>query len=190
MPQTMPLSEPVTRRHLHTRTVTIEGFAREDGLWDIDGRVTDVKTHGFANEDRGRIEAGEPLHDMRVRLTIDADMRIHAVEATTEASPFRICPEIAPHYRKLEGAVIGPGWRARIREVAGGREGCTHISELLVTMATAAFQTLYAERERQAAETPIPSSGKRPRWVDSCYALRDDGEVVRHRWPQYARPKG
>ena len=152
----MPLSEPVKRWHLHTRTVTIEGFAREDGLWDIEGRMTDVKTYGFPNEDRGRIEAGEPLHDMRVRLAIDADMRVHAVEASTEASPFRICPEIAPNYRKLEGAVIGPGWRARIREVADGRDGCTHISELLVAMATAAFQTLYAQRERRATETPIP----------------------------------
>ena len=186
----MPLSSPVKRRHLHTRTVTFEGFAREDGLWDIEGQVIDVKTYGFPNEDRGRIEAGEPLHDMRVRLTIDTDLCVHKVEAATQASPFRICPEIAPNYRKLEGAVIGPGWRARIREVAGGRDGCTHISELLAAMATAAFQTLYAERERRVGETPIPTSGKRPRWVDSCYALRDDGEVVRRRWPQYARPKG
>jgi hypothetical protein len=26
--------------------------------------------------------------------------------------------------------------------------------------------------------------------VDSCYALRDDGEIIRERWPQYARDKG
>lgn len=186
----MPLSAPVKRRHLHTRTITIEGFAREDGLWDIEGRVTDVKTYGFPNEDRGRIEAGEPLHDMRVRLTVDVDLRVHAVEATTDASPFRICPEVAPSYRKLEGTVIGPGWRSRIREVAGGRDGCTHISELMAAMATAAFQTLYAERERRLGETRNPPSGERPHWVDSCYALRDDGEVVRRRWPQYARSKG
>jgi hypothetical protein len=34
----------VKRRHLHTRTVTMQGFAREDGLWDIEGRMTDAKT--------------------------------------------------------------------------------------------------------------------------------------------------
>ena len=188
----MPLSEPVARRHLHTRTVVIEGFAREDGLWDLEGRMTDAKTYAFPNQDRGVIAAGEPLHDMRVRLTIDSELRVHAVEASTEASPFRICPEIAPNYRKLEGAVIGPGWRARIREAVGGREGCTHISELLMAMATPAFQTLYAERERKAADTPPGRRrpGKRPHWVDSCYALRDDGEIIRERWPQYARDKG
>ena len=186
----MPLSEPVKRRHLHTRTVVIEGFAREDGLWDIEGRMTDAKTYGFPNKDRGRVEAGEPVHDMRVRLTIDVDFRIHHVEASTDASPYRICPDIAPSYGKLKGAVIGPGWRAKIRDAMGGREGCTHISELLIAMATAAYQTLFAERARRSAETPpLPAKEGRPSWIDSCYALREEGEVVRREWPQYARPK-
>ncbi|HXV24229.1 MAG TPA: DUF2889 domain-containing protein, partial [Alphaproteobacteria bacterium] len=180
------LSEPAKRRHLHTRTIIAEGYARDDGLWDIEGRLTDTKTYGFANRDRGRIEAGDPLHDMRVRLTVDLDLRIHRIEATTEASPYRICPDIAPNYRKLEGVVIGPGWRTRIRDVAGGREGCTHISELLGAMATAAYQTLYAERARRGAP-PLAGEGKRPSWVDSCYALRAEGEVVRREWPHYAK---
>lgn len=184
----MPFSEPAKRRHLHTRTITVEGFLRDDGLFDIEGRMTDAKTYGFPNKDRGRIEAGEPVHDMRVRLTIDTDLRIHAIEAATEASPYRICGEIAPSYRKLEGATIGRGWRNKIREAVGGRDGCTHISELLATMATGAFQTVFAERARKAAEPPLPEGAKRPSWIDSCYALREEGEVVRREWPQYARP--
>jgi hypothetical protein len=183
----MPLSKPVKRRQLHIRTIVIEGFAREDGLWDIEGRMIDEKTYGFPNRDRGRIEAGEPVHDMRVRLTIDADLRIQRVEASTDASPYRICADIAPNYGKLEGAVIGPGWRAKIKEAVGGREGCTHISELLVAMATAAYQTLFSERaKRNADHPPLPSSSKRPSWINSCYALREEGEVVRREWPQWA----
>ena len=184
----MPLSEPVKRRHLHTRTIVVEGFAREDGLWDIEGRMTDAKTYGFPNRDRGRIEAGEPVHDMRVRLTIDTDLRIHRVEASTDASPYRICGDIAPSYRKLEGAVIGPGWRAKIKDAVGGREGCTHISELLVTMATAAYQTVFPERARRSKERPpLPDKDRRrPSWINSCHALREEGEVVRREWPQWA----
>ena len=125
---------------------------------------------------------------LRVRLTIDTDLRIHAIESATEASPYRICGEIAPSYRKLEGATIGRGWRNKIREAVGGRDGCTHISELLATMATGAFQTVFAERARKAAEPPLPEGAKRPSWIDSCYALREEGEVVRREWPQYARP--
>ena len=184
----MPLSEPVKRRHLHTRTVTMQGFAREDGLWDIEGRMTDAKTYSFANHDRGRVEACEPVHDMRVRLTIDTDFRVHGVEATTEASPYRICPEVAPAYKKLEGAVIGPGWRKTVREAMGGRAGCTHITELLSAMATAAYQTLFPERARRSAEAPpLPDRQRRPSWLNSCYALREEGEVVRREWPQWAK---
>ena len=40
----MPLSAPAApRRRLHTRRITFEGFQREDGLFDIDARLTDVK---------------------------------------------------------------------------------------------------------------------------------------------------
>ena len=36
----MPLSPPVGRQHLHTRRITCQGFYRDDGLWDIEGRIT------------------------------------------------------------------------------------------------------------------------------------------------------
>ena len=79
----MPLSEPAAREKLHTRTVTCEGFRRADGLWDIEGHMTDVKTYGFDNSWRGRVEPGEPLHGMWLRLTIDEDFTIRAAEAFT-----------------------------------------------------------------------------------------------------------
>ena len=46
----MPLSPPVGRQLLHTRRVTCQGFFREDGLWDIEGRITDEKSYEHANE--------------------------------------------------------------------------------------------------------------------------------------------
>ena len=67
----MPLSPPVGRQHLHTRRVICQGFFREDGLWDIEGRITDEKTYEHANEWRGPLPAGEFVHDMSIRLTLD-----------------------------------------------------------------------------------------------------------------------
>src|SRR5512143_596133 len=69
----MPLSRPPrSRKLLHTRTVQCYGYQREDGLWDIEGHMTDVKTYSFTNKDRGgEIRAGEPLHAMSIRLTLD-----------------------------------------------------------------------------------------------------------------------
>ncbi len=63
----MPLPSPsVPRKHIHTRRIVCEAFERADGLWDIEANMTDVKSH-----DVDRACAGEPLHDMWVRLTLD-----------------------------------------------------------------------------------------------------------------------
>ena len=51
----MPLSPPAPRTHIHTRTVTVMGYEREDGLFDIEAQMTDTKTYGFRNNWRGEI---------------------------------------------------------------------------------------------------------------------------------------
>ena len=39
----MPLSPPAARDPLHTRRIEINGYRRADGLFDIEGRLTDTK---------------------------------------------------------------------------------------------------------------------------------------------------
>ena len=74
--------------------------------------------------------------------------------------------------------------RARaVLERVGGREGCTHLVELFWALATAAYQTLFYEREQRERANP---SRERPHIIDTCYTLRSDGEVIARRWPQFA----
>jgi hypothetical protein len=43
--RTMPLSQPTSPRALkHRRAIQIDAFARDGGLWDIEARISDVKT--------------------------------------------------------------------------------------------------------------------------------------------------
>jgi len=178
----MPLPSPEPRERLHTRRYEFNGFRRADGLWDIEGRMTDVKSYGFDNDYRGRIEAEEPLHDMLIRLTLDDEFVVRDIETATDGSPFATCPEVAPNFKRMIGAKIARGWRATIRERTGGAAGCTHLVEMLDAMATVAFQTLYpARKEREKAGPP----GKRGGLVDTCYALRSDGPVVKKEWPEF-----
>jgi len=178
----MPLSPPVPRQHVHTRDITCRGFQREDGLWDIEARIVDTKTYTFRNHDRGHIAAGEALHDMSLRVTIDDDLMIREVEAVTDASPFTICTQVTPNFQRLVGLSIGAGFTGRVKQALGGAEGCTHLVELLRPLATTAYQTLHARREekRKAAATV-----ERPRILDTCYALRSDGPVVAREWPEF-----
>ena len=192
----MPLSSPVAREHIHTRHVECQGFRRGDGLWDIEGHITDVKTYGFGNRERGEVAPGSPIHDMSIRLTVDDALTIQAVEAVTDASPYRICPNVTPNFQRLVGLRIGPGFRKAVRDRLGGTEGCTHLVELLGPVGTTAFQTvmpmiqrdLYKRSRSDNAEAGKPR--QRPALLNSCYAFSDEREVVARQWPEFARKAG
>ena len=180
----MPLSAPVEREPLHERRYEFQGFRRKDGLWDIEGRMVDTKAYDFPNQYRGTVHAGTPVHDMRIRLTLDDHFVVRDIEATTEASPFEICPAITQSFAVIKGLRIGPGWRQRLKERLGGVKGCTHHVEMLGAMATVAYQTMW---KYVSAEMSGKGSGAkhRPGFIDSCHAFASDGEVVRQRWPEF-----
>ncbi|PKU22772.1 DUF2889 domain-containing protein [Telmatospirillum siberiense] len=177
----MSLSPPADRRPIHTRRVVCQGFRRNDGLWDIEGHLIDTKAYDFANRDRGGvIAAGEPIHEMVVRLTIDDAYIIRKAEAVTLHAPFSICGAVAPAFSSLEGVCLGPGFLRTVRERFGKTAGCTHLVELMGPLATTAFQTLAPLIGAEAG------NGARPRIIDSCHALAADGEVVAREWPQFS----
>ncbi len=185
----MGLPEPVAREPFHQRRIEVDGFRRSDGLWDIDARLTDTKSYAFDNDWRGTVEPGEPLHDMWLRVTIDDTMVVRDVVAITAAHPFRVCPEITGNFRRLIGETIGAGWTRRVRELLGGAAGCTHLVDLLGPVATVAFQTLRSDRAKALmAPRPKPAGDqarRRPAVIDTCHALRADGEVVQRFWPAH-----
>lgn len=191
----MPLSPPIGRQHLHTRRVVCQGFFRDDGLWDIEGRITDEKTYEHANEWRGPLKPGDFVHDMSIRLTIDHTFTIVDAEAVTDKSPYSMCGDIAPAFRKLVGLRIGGGFHRAVRERLGGVHGCTHIVELLGPVATTAFQTvsskkardLNREHRKKTGTLPpkdpnaAPKPRRKPYMLDTCHTWASDSEVTR-RW--------
>jgi hypothetical protein len=178
----MPLTPPVPREPMHNRQVECRGYRRADGLWDIEGHLVDTKSHAFENHYRGVVEAGVPVHEMWLRITVDDDLLIHAAEASSDHFPFLACPEVAPRFEALKGIRVGPGWRRKVQELLGRTNGCTHLVELLGPLATTAYQTVYPKRAKRAAEE---GAQRKPELIDSCHAMRSDGEVVKRSWPAF-----
>lgn len=170
-------SHGVAREPLHTRRIEIEGYKRADGLYDIEGRLTDTKPYDFKLA-AGVRRAGEPIHGMRLRITVDRDLTIVDAEASMDAVPYAgNCDEIAPDYRKLVGLAIRPGYTQRVRELLGGTKGCTHVSELALALATATFQTMAGQR--------LQDPDRRPFQLDRCHALDAKGPVVGRFYPRW-----
>jgi hypothetical protein len=191
------LPVPVAREGLHTRRYDFRGYRREDGLFDIEGRMVDTKDYAFPNDWRGEVLPGEPLHDMIIRLTIDEQFLVHDIAVVTVASPYSICSCITPAFSAVKGMSISKGWSRGLIAAFGGAHGCTHHLEMLRAMGTVAFQTIFGwklKKQREAGEgsTEGPADatpGKRPSFLDTCHALASDSEIVREHWPEFYRPK-
>lgn len=189
----MPLSPPKPRRHLHTRTIQLEGYYRDDGLFDIEAHIVDRKTYSYDSRWRGVVAAGYPVHDMWLRVSVDGDLVVREVDAAMDVQPYTMCSEILDNFQRLVGLRIGGGWNRKVRELVGGVEGCTHIAELLGPIATVTFQTLAGDYPRELAGKPPrergPGSGEQDNgavfMINGCHTWRSDGPVVRDDYPAY-----
>jgi hypothetical protein len=171
------LEAKVARAPLHRRAIEIQGYKREDGLYDIEGHLVDTKPHDFRLA-AGVRPAGEPVHDMWLRITVDRELRIVDAAASMDAMPYvGECNAIEPAYRKLVGLAIRPGFTQRLKELLGGVRGCTHMTELAGTLATAAFQTMAGQR--------VQDPERKPFQLDGCHALAVTGPVVGRYYPKW-----
>ena len=179
--ESMPLSTPsVSRQRLHQRRITFEGFRRDDGLFDIDAHLVDAKDHDFELL-TGVRPAREAVHDMWARVTIDTSFVIHAIEVRTDGMPYPdACDRIEPSYSKLVGANLVQGFRKRLHDDMGGTRGCTHVTELLGSLPTAAVQTFAGLRREDEGEN-------KPFQLDRCHALETTTENVRRYYPKWYR---
>ena len=181
----MPLSPPVNRTSLHQRSITCNGYERDDGLWDIEAHMIDTRGYDIELETAPKLPAGQPLHEMWLRVTIDDLATIKMVDIAFGATPFKVCGGVAERYQQLVGLQIGPGWRKRLRGLVTGTLGCTHMTELLGPIATVTFQTLAPVLSKRNKQSNAVNTKSRPPHIDTCHALRANGSVVKEYYPQW-----
>lgn len=146
-------------------------------MFDIEGHLHDTKEVDFKVAS-GQRQAGESLHSMWLRITIDRTLTIVDAEAATDAMPYvGYCDRITPDYKKLIGLAIRPGFSSRVKAVLGETRGCTHITDLIGIVATTAFQTIAG----QGMQVP----GDKPYQLDRCHALALDAPAVARYYRQW-----
>jgi len=178
----LPVSD-VERELRHTRRVRYEGYKRTDGLWDIEAHLTDIKNHDFDLK-TGVRRAGLPVHEMWLRVTIDRSLTIVEAAAASDAVPYPGgCETIAPAYRKLVGLTLRRNFRKSVAELFGGTRGCTHLTEMLAGLPTAAIQTFAGEMPEERDD------GRKPFQLDQCHALETTTETVKKWYPKWYRGK-
>ncbi|MGY4831767.1 DUF2889 domain-containing protein [Sphaerotilaceae bacterium SBD11-9] len=173
------------RKLMHSRRIDVQIYARGAGLWEVDAFITDVKTRDTQLTDRVR-RAGEPIHDMLLRLVIDEAFNILEAGSETRAMPYPgECDDHGDAYRALVGLNLMKGFRFAVAERLGGVAGCTHLTELTQVLPTAVVQAFAGDVINTRGDGP---DAKQPFQLDRCHALRTDGNAVRLYYPRWYKP--
>ncbi|RZJ07435.1 MAG: DUF2889 domain-containing protein [Rubrivivax sp.] len=181
----MPAVQPsVSRRPLHRRALDVQVFARDDGLFDVEVSLLDTKSHDVPLADTTR-RAGDPIHQMRLLVTVDAQFTITAASSETLWMPYPgACDEHGGAYARLVGLNLMKDFRRSVSERLAGVRGCTHLTELCQVLPTAVLQAMAGftidTREGDAAGNP-------PFQLDRCHALQRDGATVARFYPRWHR---
>lgn len=178
----MPLPAPACAREAsHQRTITVSSYRRTDGLWDIEGHLTDVWPHPVPMAG-STLEAHKPMHEMWLRLTIDNTATIVAAQAVGDAGPYGpVCGAIAPSYSQLVGVKVARGYRDAVRRLFGRTAGCTHLTELANVMGSAALQAMWDDLRGPPDQKPFS--------IDGCHALKSSGPQVATFFPRWYQPE-
>ena len=187
MERTRKIMNNLNRKLLHNRNISLKGYIRDDELFEIEAELIDTKNYDFQNHDRGTIKKNEPIHQMKIKLVLDKNLFVIDAEAKTENSPYSICKNANSNFRKIIGLQIKSGWKREVTKLIGGINGCTHITELLSSVATGAFQTIYPyiSKQKHTNKTKLNQDNKKPLLLETCYAFNAKSEVVKRLWPKW-----
>jgi hypothetical protein len=175
------LPPPDAREPVHTRSIVCRSFRRADGGMDIDARFIDTRPFAYHSEFRGDCPPGAALHHMQLRVTLDRQRHVQALQSAMPGTPYTGCAEVNANFQRVVGLSMGRGFRKALRERLGGVKGCTHMLALLEAVAAAAVQAFASN-----AHLPVPAGQPAPVRVfqrqalqDSCWSYRSDGPVMR-----------
>ncbi len=172
------------RQPRHRRSLDVQIYARGDGLWEVDAHITDVRSRETRMA-TGMLPAGEPIHDMLLRIVVDERFNVVEAGAETRAMPYPgVCDSFGDVYGRLVGLNLMKGFRHAVKERLGGVQGCTHLTELTQVLPTAVVQAFAGEvldTSGQSADSPQPFQ------IDRCRALRADGPAVKTYYPRWYR---
>ena len=168
--------QPVRRELKHRRTIHSDGYLREDGLWEVEATMKDIKTYDVHRDFDGTlVTTGEPFHDISISIQLDDSFMIQDINVSIDAHPFPNCGQAAPNFASIKGTRIGPGWHSALKKQFKGVSGCTHVLELLPVVATTAFQMMW---QPLGQKYPHLVANSLSGLVNTCKGWSEDGPMV------------
>jgi len=167
------------KEKVHSRTIEVTTYACDGQRIIVEGVLRDdwfQESHMVTGE---KLPAGV-VHHMAIRLLVNcADLLVEDVEVDLKTVPQEACRDTLDCLAPLKGLTIAKGFTSRVKKLAGGNKGCTHLVELILAMAPAVFQGFGAQQSRNPANVTADRARMIVQYLlNTCRTWREDGPYV------------
>lgn len=164
---------------LHTRNIEVTTYDCDGERIIVEGTLKDDRCQDSHMMTGEKLHSGT-IHHMSVRLLVNcSNLLIEDVDVDLISVPREVCRETIGCLTPIKGLTITKGFTAKVKKLAGGKKGCTHLVELLLAIAPAAIQG-YASFQSKKPTDFDPDRAKMflQFLVNTCRAWREDGPLV------------
>jgi hypothetical protein len=136
------------RQLVHGRQLVCRAYRRDDGRWDVEGRLAEVKTRDVALPGGAQVAAGEPYRALALALTVDETFTVRnaRVEADTRTAGAARVAGVRAACAALVGQRIDALGAAETSARFLRAADCPHLAELLAALIVTARETIPALR--------------------------------------------
>ena len=164
---------------LHSRKIEVTTYNYDEQRMIVEGSLKDDRfqeSHAITGE---KFPSGV-IHHMAIRLLVNCStLLIEDIDVDLISIPREACRETIGCLAPIKGLTITKGFTAKVKKLAGGKRGCTHLVELILAMAPAAIQGYATYQSRkQAVFDPDRAKMILQFLVNTCHAWREDGPFV------------
>ncbi len=167
---------------IHTRDITLATHPFSDSGIIVHGVLKDQRKTAVFDVTGAVMEPGI-IHHMEIILLIKPDpLRIEDAEADMIHVPLPQCRTTLDTVEKLKGLKIRSGFSKNLRHIMGGKAGCTHLFQLILTMGQEIVHGWLTHKRKEYSHAPkdFEHFEEKHFLIDSCRMWTKGGPKMKN----------
>jgi len=155
---------------IHTRDIQLATYPHTGSRVIVHGVLKDERYIRIFDVTGAVIEPGI-IHHIDVKLLIKPDpLTIEDAEAQMIQVPMTECTTTLDTIEKLKGLEIKSGFSKNIRDIMGGKKGCTHLCQLVIVMGQEIVHGWLTQKRKDKSSMPkdLDNFSEKNFLIDSC----------------------
>jgi hypothetical protein len=169
------------KARIHTRDIRLATYPHTDSKVVVHGVLKDERYIKIFDITGNVLDPGI-VHHLDVKFLIKADpLTIEDAQANMIKVPMPECAQTLDTIEKLKGLEIKSGFSKTIRDIMGGKKGCTHLCQLIITMSQEIVHGWLTHKKKDNSPVPnnIDSFPEKKFIIDSCRMWAGNGPKIK-----------